>query len=404
MIDPFEYEARLQARLTAHAARAARPFDAAAIAASAAAGSPRDGVTRQFGRLLAGRNGHISATRVALVGLLLLAAVGAGTILIGSVFQPRPPLPVPLVEIGPSNSPSALASIGPTDVAIRGSWVANALPVPSLRNGAGPVSLAIDPAGDRLSVANFAPGAGFASTTEQVAADQIRLTLDRDSGGCSAGVEGRYRWAMSPEGLLLTLAPVIDPCVSRGEALGRTWARSLVGTSTRGAGVVDTMVPTFAVTLPDDTYESRTLDDFIEIGGSKGLTTLLVFKNPQGFEDPCSTDEVRYPYTPGAAAFVDFYRQNLAYRVESVSPIQLDGHDAIHFVVKIRADGPCPSSELYTWTPRDCACHFLGADDSIYLIDVGSDTFMFLLSPSPDQATEARVMDSIRIPYEVPSR
>ena len=60
---------------------------------------------------------------------------------------------------------------------------------------------------------------------------------------------------MSPDGLLLTLTPVIDPCISRGEALGRTWARSLVGTSTRGAGVVDTMVPTFAVTLPDDTYE-----------------------------------------------------------------------------------------------------------------------------------------------------
>ena len=136
MIDPFEYEARLQARLTAHAARAARPFDAAAIAASAAAGSPRDRTPRQFGRLLAGRNGRVSAPRVALVGLLLLAAVGAGTIFIGSVFQPRPPLPEPLVEIGPSASPSASASIGPTDVAIRGSWVANALPLPSLQNGA----------------------------------------------------------------------------------------------------------------------------------------------------------------------------------------------------------------------------------------------------------------------------
>ena len=279
MTDPFEYEARLQARLTAHADRAARPFDAAAIAASAAARAPRDGATRQFGRLVAGRNGRVSATRVALIGLLLLAAVGAGTILIGSVFQPRPPLPGPLVEIGPSASPSALASIGPTDVAIRGSWIANALPLPSLQNGAGPVSLSIDPAGDRLSVANFAPGAGFASTSEQISADQIRLVLDVDSGGCSAAVEGRYRWAMSPDGLLLTLTPVTDPCVSRGEALGRTWARSLVGTSMRGAGVVDTMVPTFAVTLPDDTYESRTLDDFIEIGGSRG-------HQPAGVQEP----------------------------------------------------------------------------------------------------------------------
>ena len=403
MTDPFEYEPGFEARLRAHAARASRPFDAAMIAASAAASSPRDGSTRHLGRLLVGRDGRISAPRAALVGLLLLAAVGAGTILIGSVLQQKPTLPERLAEIGPSASPSAPASIGPIDVTLRGSWVANALPLPSLRNGAGPVSLSIDPAGDRLSVANFAPGAGFASSTEQVAPGQVALVLDVDSAGCRAGVDGRYRWTLSPDELLLTLTPVTDPCVSRGEALGRTWARSLVGTSTRGAGVVDTMVPAFAVTLPDDTYESRNLDDFIELGGSKGTTTLLVFKNPQGFEDPCSTEEVRYPYTPGAAAFVEFYRQNPAYRVESETPIKLDGHDAIHFVVKIKSDGPCPSSELYTWTPKACACHFLGADDSIYLVDVGSDTFMFLLSPSPDQATETRVMDSIRIPYEIPS-
>jgi len=403
MTDPFEYEARLEARLTAHAARAARPFDAAAIATTAAAGSRPGGATRQFGRLLAGRDGRVSAARVALVGLLLVAAVGAGTVLIGSFLQPRPPLPERLVELEPSASPSAQASIGPTDVALRGSWVANAQPLPSLHNGAGPVSLAIDPVGDRLSVANFAPGAGFASTSEQIGPDELRLVLDLDSGGCSQGAEGRYHWAMDPDGLQLTLTPVTDPCVSRSEAIGRTWVRSLAGTSTRGAGIVDTMVPTFAVTLPDDTYESRALDDFIEIGGSKGTTTLLVFKNPQGFEDPCSTEQVRYPYTPGAAAFVDFYRQNPAYRVESVTPIQLGGHPAIHLVVKIKADGPCPSSDLYTWTPKACACHFFGADDSIYLIDVGSDTFMFLLSPSPDQATETRVMESIRIPYQLPS-
>src|SRR6185295_5627573 len=133
------------------------------------------------------------------------------------------PLPDRLVEIGPSASPSALASVGPTDVTLRGSWLANASPLPSLQNGGGPVSLSIDTAGERLSVANFAPGAGFASTTEQVAPDQIRAVLDLASGGCSAGVAGEYRWRLSPDGLLLTLTPVVDPCVSRSEALGRTW-------------------------------------------------------------------------------------------------------------------------------------------------------------------------------------
>ena len=44
MIDPFDYEPRFEARLRAHAARAARPFDAAAIAASATAGARRGGL------------------------------------------------------------------------------------------------------------------------------------------------------------------------------------------------------------------------------------------------------------------------------------------------------------------------------------------------------------------------
>jgi hypothetical protein len=116
--------------------------------------------------------------------------------------------------------------------------------------------------------------------------------------------------------------------------------------------------------------------------------------------DACSTDEVRYPYQPGAAAFVDYYRQNDAFTVVEATPLTIDGHNAIHLVTKIRVEGSrCPGSELYALTPKACSCHFFGGDDSLYLVDVGPDTVLFQLSPTTDSVAELPIINTIRIPY-----
>ena len=403
MTDPFDDESLLEARLKAHAAVAVRPFDAMAITATAVARAPRRAATLSWLGPWSGRESRSTAIRIALVGLLLVAAA-AGAVLVGAALRDREPFPDRPALVLPSASPSAAILSGPTDVAIRATWVANALPLPLLQNGAGPVSLTIDSAGGRLAVANFAPGAAFASAADEVATDMIHVVLDRDSGGCRAGAEGVYRLALDSDGMLLTLSMVSDACHSRGQALARTWARSLNGSSSRGAGIVDTMGTAFGVKLPDDTYEARTLDGFIEIGGSNGFS-LMVFKNPQGFADSCSDQQVRYPYAPGAAAFVAYYRQNDAFTVVAATPITIDGHDAIHLVTKVNVVGArCPSAPLYALTPKDCNCHFFGSDDSLYLVDVGTDTFLFQLSPPTDTAAEMQIINSIRIPYELPTQ
>ncbi len=301
-------------------------------------------------------------------------------------------------------SPTADATIptfgGPTDVAIRAMWVADIPELASLRNGSGRVNMTIDSSGARLAVANLAPGASFAGTVEQIAGDQLRLVLDGDSGGCAAGAEGLYRWTQSVDGSLLTLTGLSDACVSRREALDRTWSRSLVGPTHRGAGIVDTMGTTFAVSLPDDTYKSRTLDDFIEIGSSTGLT-LFVLKNPQGFVDACSTDEVRYPYTPGAAAFVAYFRQNDAFTVVEASPLTIDGHNAIHLVTKVKTDGArCPGTDLYAFTPKR-ATAISSAPTTASISSMWGPTRSCSWCRTSTSATALPVIDSIRIPYEV---
>src|SRR4029079_5268311 len=111
----------------------------------------------------------------------------------------------------------------------------------------------------------------------------------------------------------------------------------------------------------------------------------MVFKNPQAFVDACSTDEERVPWQPGAAAFVEAFRNNDAFEVSEATPLKVDGHDALKVTISGKANyARCPDQELYESTPKECGCHFVvgpGGADTMFLVDVGGDTFMFIVSP-----------------------
>jgi len=228
--------------------------------------------------------------------------------------------------------------------------------------------------------------------------------LTRDSGGCSPGDRGVYRWALSDDLAELTLTAVSESCSKRAVVFGRIWARSLAGPTTVGAGVVDVLDPDFAITLPDDTYATRSLDDFVEIASSEGVA-LLVFKNPQPFVDACSTAEERIPYQPGADAFIEAFRANDAFEVGEAEELTIGGHRAVHLVIGGKANyARCPGQDLYLYTPRLCQCHFVvgqGAADSSYLVEVGEDTFLFVVSPI-DSPNEREIIESLRIPFDLP--
>jgi hypothetical protein len=388
--DMTPFELSLAGRLRAHSEIEVTPANALAIARDTMATRRRAGLAATWASLRAPVR---AAIVLALVGSLLVGAILVGSRLIRPPLTVTAPLETPAVQ---SNAPLAV----PAGEALRARWLAFVESIPAMGNGSGPVTLTIDPTGRQLAIANLAPGAAFSSAMTTDGADELRLTLLGDSGGCGTGAEGRYRMTPSANRGRLTLTALSDECPNRGLALSRAWDRTLVAPTTVGAGVVDSMSPNFSIRLPDDHYEARTLDDFIEIGAPTGFS-LMVFKNPQGFVDACSTDEVRYPYTSGAAAFVEYYRQNDAFVVVEATPLTIDGHDAIHLVTKVRVEGArCPGSDLYTLTPKACDCHFLGGDDSLYLVDVGADTFLFQLSPTVDSASELPIISTIRIPYE----
>ncbi len=311
--------------------------------------------------------------------------------------------------VSPTSTPSSSSigpSGGPLDDSLRATWLAFANEDPVLRTGPYVVSLSVSPLGTGIDAANFGPGHGYASSASKVGPDLIEVALDRAGGDCAGGARGVYRSVLSNDRSELTLTVVSEDCSTRGLIFARRWIRSLATPGSVGAGIVTTIEPNFAIALPDDNYESRTtLTDFIEIAGVDG--SLYVSKNPQLFVDACSHAEERVPYQPGAAAFVTAFRKNDAFEVGKATDMTVGGHDAIQVTVRAKANyARCPGQELYEYTPKACQCHFVlgqGDAETIYLVDVDADTLLFSISPFGSE-TERQVVDSIRIPAQLPAQ
>jgi hypothetical protein len=358
--------------------------------------------TRQMRRPIVNFQRTRPMSRLLLAGAAAVLVVVSGIILLG----PRRSSEV----AGPSSVPLPTASAsGPLvgaalDDALRATWLSTTGENPLLQNGAGPVSMTIGSTGTSIAASNFGPGYGFASSTGAAAPDRLELVLERASGDCPPGTRGIYHWQFFANRSELSLTTVSEDCPKRGAVFSRRWVRSLVEPTTVGAGVIDSMSPAFAITLPDDTYSARTLDDFIEIGGTNGYS-LMVFKNPQTFVDPCSTDEERVPYVPGGEAFIEHFRSNDAFDVGATTQLTLDGRKAFHVAISGKSNyARCPDQPLYQYTPKACNCHFIvgpGGTDSMYLVEVGTDTFLFIVSPFGNYS-ERDVMNSLRIPATLP--
>jgi hypothetical protein len=413
MTDPFDYERRFERRLTAHAARASRPFDAAAIASQAVASSARRSSPPLLARLVTGRDGRVSTMRVALLGLLLLAAVGACTVLIGSLLRSTTPIPERLVETVPSASASASTSASASASAsaaattagasLRARWIANDPGSDTLGTSSGPIDLTIDGSGHSVAVGNLGSAGDFGSSIVSATADQLVVRLDHATRGCAEGAEGTYAWVLGSDGSQLTLTAVTDACSDRTIAFGRAWARTLIGSSSTGTGIVDSISPGFFIALPGGPYTSRTLPDYVDVGDPNGLD-FQVWKDPQGFADPCSLAN-RAPYVPGSAAVVNYLRHNPAINVIEQTSLKIDGHPAIHIVVEGKTVAKCPGQDLQLWTPKSCDCHWVTADgvrDSFYLVDVGADTYAFELNPVDASTDESPITQTLRIPAALP--
>jgi Tol biopolymer transport system component len=233
MVDPFDFEARLQARLRARAALASRPFDAVAIAHEAVATGTR---RRWIGRLDWPSRPRGYAW-VIVVLLLALALLGAAT-LAGALLRKPPPVPTSGVSNGwvAFAVPQGVRSTeGPSAIYVVKDGVAERPIIGSPFDGSRQVCPSFSPDGTRLaySEAHF-------NVTQYSLSDVAVVIVTMNAAGSPVGPELRLatsstdvrdacpEWAPDGQSVaFLTTATGQPP---------ELWIGHLDGTETRVAG------------------------------------------------------------------------------------------------------------------------------------------------------------------------
>ena len=132
----------------------------------------------------------------------------------------------------------------------------------------------------------------------------------------------------------------------------------------------------------------------------------MVWKNPQGFTDPCSQAE-RYPYTAGADALVAYFRQNPAFDVIEATPLQIDGHHAVHLVTRgqdglrrMPGPGAAPVHAEELRLPLDRRAR--AAATATTWSTSAPDTLVFELNPADPATDESPITKTLQIPARLP--
>ena len=288
--------------------------------------------------------------------------------------------------------------------ALRANWIADAPDTP----GSGPVDylrMILAANGQSAWVQEIGGNQRLRSTATAIGNGELALSLDSAVSVCPAGSTGRYRWEVSADRLHLTLTAVTEPCAPRAEAFARTWTRTHTGFSDGGTAVVPDVGPLFQVTLPDGSYTTRTIKDAQEIFDQARDYILYAWKNPQGFASACSLDE-RYPWTPGAQAFVDYIEQSDAFLNVKAEATTVGGYPAIHLTFDSVPSYPaCPGAEwLEQLVPKDSpdgGWHIgFGEPDAYWVVDHPDATMLFQVLPV-GHASAAEVIQSITFPDEL---
>lgn len=350
-----------------------------------------------------------------LAGLIVLAF---GIVLLSS----GGPGPTPITTPSPSPEASAAAAATPTPEpvpgTVRGGWVAASrgtpieeLPVTTILIGEEgvnemPADFFLDRRGCCTPI--------LASSITVGGPDILRFTMDRAFGRCENRATGDYRWSVTPDGQWLTLELVTDECSTRSDVLAGTWQHSLAESSGGGPGIAAVFEPYLAFTLPASDWIGWGLGgiDEVVIDRQDGSSTFKVWKDLDGFNDPCDIDKGRLDLPPGIDGFLGYLNGDPRFTVDSQEEFLIDGHRAVEVAFTIGKDiqAPCwdldgdPANKtgVLQWATHASPDGFWNAEiDSpglVVVTEVGDATLVFeAASGSGDSwSTDRATLESVR--------
>jgi hypothetical protein len=188
----------------------------------------------------------------------------------------------------------------------------------------------------------------------------MRTSADPNCVGLDSGT---YRWSTTADEQWLTFEPIEDECETRAEILAGTWQRSIAHDSVGGPGIAAGLEPYLTFTLPPATYRGAGLGgrDEVVIDRADGRMSFKVWRDLDGFVDPCDRSAGRLDLGPGMDAFLAYLRDDPRFTVTEEQEFQIDGHRAVQVDFQLGANiaEPCwdfdgdPSNKtgVLLWVP-----------------------------------------------------
>jgi hypothetical protein len=148
--------------------------------------------------------------------------------------------------------------------------------------------------------------------------------------GCSPG-DASYRWSI--DRATLTLSPVDEPCVQRGENLARTFERALPESNGGDTAVADPGVTyrttkffePFRITIPPDMRtDVRATDEWdMDLARHDGTAMVHVFVPKRGMDDPCVRRGTAIPIGAGIDGVMDYITSRQALLITPYKPVHI---------------------------------------------------------------------------------
>lgn len=357
----------------------------------------------------------------------LLAAAALTLALIGSALLGGggSPTPVPSATPGASPSPSSTSSpdpaAGPVEDALTGGWVAplRALGTP---DAGATMTMTIGATSGRLAAPDMprerVGGTSEAFALTAVAPGSIEVTATANGAGCAAGDVGRYDYDVSTPGwLILTLQG--DVCAARAATLEGAWQRSLAHGSQGGPGIATVFDPILSFTLPDGRYTARGYGELDNIVIDASDYTFKVWKDLDGFTDPCDLAKGRLLVDPGMDAFLAYLIGDSRFTVVRQDDMTMDGQRAVEIEFRIgdNLTAPCwtldgnanDRSGVLTWVPRTAGGGFwngkIGDRGLLVVTEVDGATLTFeaLRFAGEDFEVDRATLDTVRFLDTLPT-
>ncbi len=280
-----------------------------------------------------------------------------------------------------------------------------------------------------MDSADFTPGPAFwldrrgtpllQSKVTEESPGIVRFEMATSAGpNCVGRDAGTYRWSQTPDGQWLTLELIEDACETRGEILAGTWQRSLAHDNAGGPGIGAVLEPYVTLTLPPGTYTGRGLGARDELVIDSETATYKVWKDLDGFLDPCDIDKGRLLIEPGMDALLAYFRDDPRFDVVREDEYEIDGHRAveIEFVIGPQLEAPCWAFDgnendrrgVLMWVPEKTDGGFwngvIGDRGFLVITEVGDATLAFEFGTVNDGVwrVDRDVIGTVRFPGTLP--